>query len=208
MSGFDLNQIGNMAQGFLNNQGGNNNNNQGDNNNNNDGNNQQQQGGNNGGFNIGQLAGLAQNFSQGNHDSSLFSQAASFVQSQGGNQNVDEQQLLNDHKDVNDNPGSNSAGQIGNAAVLSAIGSVLGGGGNQQQGGDFKQKLISAAMSHAADLFDKKDSQGQAQGNKQDAVNQAAQMAMTLAMKNPSALAGLIGGGNSGGLGALAGMLK
>lgn len=92
---------------------------------------------------------------------------------------------------------------------LSAIGSVLGGGNNQQQqGGDFKQKLISAAMSHAADLFDQKDSQGQAQGNKQDAVNQAAQMAMSLAMKNPSALAGLIGGGNSGGLGALAGMLK
>ena len=63
-------------------------------------------------------------------------------------------------------------------------------------------------MSHAADLYDQKDGQGQAQGNKQDAVNQAAQMAMGLAMKNPSALAGLIGGGNSGGLGALAGMLK
>ena len=119
MSGFDLNQLGNMAQGFLNNQGGNNNNNQqqgGDYNNNSD-NQQQQQGGNNGGFNIGQLAGLAQNFSQGNHDSSLFSQAASFVQNQGGNQNIDEQRLLNDHNDVNNNPGSNSAGQIGNAAV-------------------------------------------------------------------------------------------
>ncbi len=86
---------------------------------------------------------------------------------------------------------------------------MLGGsGGNQQGGGDFKQKLISAAMSHAADLFDQKDSQGQAQGNKQDAVNHAAQMAMSLAMKNPSALAGLIGGGNSGGLSALAGMLN
>lgn len=91
---------------------------------------------------------------------------------------------------------------------LSAIKSVLGGGGNNNSGGgDFKSKLISAAMSHAADLYDQKDGQGQAQGNKQDAVNQAAQMAMSLAMKNPSMLAGLIGGGNSGGLGALASML-
>ena len=115
MSGFDLNQIGNMAQGFMNNnnnqQGGNNNNN----NNNDDHNNNQQHGG--GGFNFGQLAGLAQNFSSGNHDSSLFSQAASFVQNQGGNQNVDEQQLVQDHKDVNNNSGSNSSGQIGNAAA-------------------------------------------------------------------------------------------
>ncbi len=114
MSGFDLNQIGNMAQGFMNNnnnqQGGNNNNN-----NNDDHNNNQQHGG--GGFNFGQLAGLAQNFSSGNHDSSLFSQAASFVQNQGGNQNVDEQQLVQDHKDVNNNSGSNSSGQIGNAAA-------------------------------------------------------------------------------------------
>lgn len=98
---------------------------------------------------------------------------------------------------------------IARSASLSALGSVFGGGNsNQQQGGDFKQKLISAAMSHAADLYDQKDGQGQAQGNKQDAVNHAAQMAMSLAMKNPSALAGLIGGGNSGGLGAFAGFLK
>lgn len=93
---------------------------------------------------------------------------------------------------------------------LSAIKSLLNGGGGQQQqqqGGGFQQKLMGMAMSHAADLYDQKDAQGQAQGSKQDAVNSAAQMAMGLAMKNPSMLMGLIGGGNSGGLGALAGML-
>jgi hypothetical protein len=113
MSGFDLNQLGNMAQGFLNNNNNNQNQQQGDNNNNQ----QQQHQGGNGGFDVGQLAGLAQNFSSGNHDSSLFSQAASFLQNQGGNHNVDEQRLMQDHEDVNNNPGSNSAGQIGNAAV-------------------------------------------------------------------------------------------
>ena len=95
---------------------------------------------------------------------------------------------------------------------MSALGSVFGsGGGNNSSGGgggSLQQRLVSAAMSHAADLFDQKDSQGQAQGNKQDAVNHAAQMAMGLAMKNPSMLAGLVGGGNSGGLSMLAGMLK
>ncbi|KAJ9477795.1 hypothetical protein PHBOTO_001363 [Pseudozyma hubeiensis] len=203
MSGFDINQLGNMAQGFLNNQGGNNEN-RGDNE-------QQQQhqgGGGGGGFDFGSLAGLAQQFSSGNHDSSLFSQAASFAQNQGGNQDVDEQRLMQDHDQVNNQPGANSSSQIGNAAALSAIKSVLGGGGQQQQGGGFQQKIMSAAMSHAADLFDQKDAQGEAQGSKQDAVNQAAQMAMGLAMKNPSMLMGLIGGGNSGGLGALAGMLR
>ena len=114
MSGFDLNQIGNMAQGFLNSQGGNNNNNNqqgGDNNN------QQQHQQQGGGFDFGQLAGLAQNFSQGNHDNSLFSQAASFVQNQGGNQNIDEQKLVQDHDEVNNQSGANSSSQIGNAAV-------------------------------------------------------------------------------------------
>ena len=118
MSGFDFNQIGNMAQGFLNKNNNNNNEQQqqhqqqqGDDNNDNRGSN------NGGGFNVGQLAGLAQNFSQGNHNSSLFSQAASFLQNQGGNHNIDEQKLLQDHDAVNNQPGSNSAGQIGNAAV-------------------------------------------------------------------------------------------
>ena len=115
MSGFDINQLGNIAQGFLNNQGGNNNNN--NNNNNNGDNQQQQQQQGNGGFDLGQLASLAQNFSSGNHDSSLFSQAAKFVQNQGGNQNVDEQKLLQDHDEVNNQPGANSSGQIGNAAA-------------------------------------------------------------------------------------------
>lgn len=87
-------------------------------------------------------------------------------------------------------------------------GGSSGGGGFGSGGGSFQQKLIGAAMSHAADLYDQKDGQGQAEGSKQDAVNQAGQMAMKLAMKNPSSLMGLIGGGNSGGLGALMGMLR
>lgn len=144
MSGFDLNKLGNMAQGFLNSQGGGNNNNEGygnqgnqghgndnqdygrnDNqdfggNNNDQGYGQQQQhhsSGGGGGFDFGSLAGLAQNFSSGNHDNSLFSQAASFVQNQGGRQDVDEQKLLQDNDEVHNQPGANSSGQIGNAAA-------------------------------------------------------------------------------------------
>ncbi|PWZ00225.1 hypothetical protein BCV70DRAFT_200377 [Testicularia cyperi] len=208
--GFNIGSLANMAQDFANSQGGNNNNNNNNNNDddNNNNNRQQNQGGD---FNIGQLSSLAQNFSSGNHDSSLFSAATSFLQNQGGQGgNVNEQELLKDHDDVNNQSGSNSAGQIGNAAVISALKSFIGGGGNSNSssGGSLQDKIVSMAMSHAADLYDQKDSQGQAQGNKQDAVNQAGQMAMKLAMKNPAMLAGLVGGGNSGGLGSLLSMLN
>jgi hypothetical protein len=40
------------------------------------------------------------------------------------------------------------------------------------------------AMSHASQLFDQKQSQGLAQGNKSDAMEQAGQMVMKMMLKN------------------------
>lgn len=58
-------------------------------------------------------------------------------------------------------------------------------------------------MAEASKLF---DSQGAAGGNKQDAVNGAAEMAMKLLFK--SQMNSFIGGGNSGGLGGLASLVS
>lgn len=58
-------------------------------------------------------------------------------------------------------------------------------------------------MAEASKLFDSKGASG---GNKQDAVNGAAEMAMKLLVK--SKFSSMVGGGNSGGLGGLASLVS
>jgi hypothetical protein len=79
-------------------------------------------------------------------------------------------------------------------------GSSSGGGG----GGGMQTQLISMAMSEASSLFDK---QGAAGGNKQDAVNSAAMTVMKLLVQSKFG-GGAMGGGNSGGMGSLMGMVR
>jgi hypothetical protein len=74
----------------------------------------------------------------------------------------------------------------------------------QSSGGGMQTQLISMAMAEASNMFDK--SGGTASGNKQDAVNSAAMMVMKLLIK--SQFSGTTGGGNSGGLGQLMGMVS
>lgn len=111
--GLNFGSLANMAQGYMSGGGQ-----QQGNNDYGNGEGRQSSGGG-GGFDFGQLSSLAQSQSSGNHDSSLFSNAASFLQGgnhQGGD-DVNEQELLNDQDAVHNQPGSNSSGQIGNAAV-------------------------------------------------------------------------------------------
>lgn len=100
------------------------------------------------------------------------------------------------------NSGSLDASSLGAAAALQAFKNFTQGGG-ASSGGNTQSKLIGLAMGEASKLF---DSQGAAGGSKQDAVNGAAQMAMKLLLK--SQMSSFIGGGNSGGLGGLAGLVS
>ena len=76
-----------------------------------------------------------------------------------------------------------------------------GGGGS---GGGSQTQLISMAMSEASKLFDQHG--GTASGGKQDAVNGAAMTVTKLLVQ--SKVSGMIGGGDSGGLGGLASMVR
>lgn len=194
----------NAGKQFLANQGG--------------GDNQQQQqqqqggGGGNQGFDIGSVQSLishAQNHGNGQQqDASLFNSAASFLKNNQGNMdgNIDENTLLQHHDKVQNSNETAHSSEIGNAAALGAIKNVLGGsGGGGQGGGDFQSKLIGAAMSQAGQLFDQKQQNGQASGDKQDAMQTAGQAVMKLLIKNQ--VSGMIGGGQSGGLGSLAKLL-
>lgn len=79
---------------------------------------------------------------------------AGLLQNQSGNLNgdIDENALLQSHDKVNNQGGNVGSGDIGNAAALSAIKSVLGGSGGNGGGGDMQQKLIGAAMAHAGSV--------------------------------------------------------
>ncbi len=76
-----------------------------------------------------------------------------------------------------------------------------GGGGG---GGGSQTQLISMAMAEASKLFDQHG--GSSSGGKQDAVNGAAMTVTKLLVQ--SKFSGLTGGGNSGGLSGLAGMVR
>ncbi|KAK0548684.1 hypothetical protein OC861_003675 [Tilletia horrida] len=174
-------------------------------------NNQPPQGGNQDGFDLGdiqQLVSHAQNHSDGqSQDAGLFGQVAGFLknQQQNGNINpndVDEDQVMQNHQKVTNSNETADSNEIGNAAALNAIKSVLGGSGGGSGGGNMQQQIIGAAMAAAGNLFDQKQSQGQANGVKEEAMQKAGEMAMKLMIKNQ--MSGLVGGGNSGGLGALA----
>jgi hypothetical protein len=124
-------------------------------------------------------------------------------------QPVDEDRVTNAHAQAysNDNAGSLDAGSMGAAAAMQAMKMFTGGGGSSGgggSGGNMQTKLISMAMSEASNLFDK--SGGGAGGSKQDAVNSAAMMVMKLLVQ--SQFGGTMGGGNSGGLGSLMGMVS
>lgn len=67
-----------------------------------------------------------------------------------------------------------------------------------------QSKLIGMAMSEASNLFD--SSGGAASGNKQDVINSAGMTVMKLLVQ--SKFSGMIGGGNSGGLGGIMSLVR
>lgn len=79
-----------------------------------------------------------------------------------------------------------------------------GSGGGSSGGGGSQTQLISMAMAEASKLFDQ---HGASSGGKQDAVNGAAMTVMKLLVKSKFS-GGVTGGGDSGGLGGLASLVR
>ncbi|KAL9933391.1 hypothetical protein V8E36_007567 [Tilletia maclaganii] len=167
-------------------------------------------GGGGGGFDLGDISSIisnAQSHPQGqSQDSSLFSSVASFLKNKQGDidpNDIDEDQVVQNHQKVTNSNDTATSGEIGQAAALNAIKGFLGGGNNGGGGsGNAQQQMIGAAMAAAGNLFDQKQSQGQASGLKEEAMQKAGEAVMKLMIKNQ--VSGMIGGGNSGGLGQLA----
>ncbi|EED13348.1 hypothetical protein TSTA_058360 [Talaromyces stipitatus ATCC 10500] len=143
----------------------------------------------------------------GGSSSSLFSQAASFLQQRHGDivndSPIDEDHVVNSHRRfyggaAADNAGPASSNELGAGAAMQALKAFTGGGA----GGGGQNQLIGLAMAEAEKLFDQQSANGNASGDKQSAINSAAEMALKMYLKGQGT--GLGGTGGPSGLLGLA----
>lgn len=120
------------------------------------------------------------------------------------NEDLDEEDAMKQHQNFYGGGGGNheaSSNNVGAAAAMQAA-KMFNSGSNEQAAGG-QNKLIGMAMAQAAQLFDEQSSQGKTSpgATKQDAIAQAAQMALKFYMKSEAG--GASSGGSSGGIGGL-----
>jgi len=120
------------------------------------------------------------------------------------NEDVDEDDAVKQHQKMYGSDGNNeqaSSNNVGAAAAMQALKMFNGGSQEDAKGG--QNKFIGLAMGQAAQLFDQQQAQGKTSpgATKQDAVAQAAQMALKFYMKSEAGGSGGSGGGS--GMGGL-----
>ncbi|KAL4861302.1 hypothetical protein BDV12DRAFT_69774 [Aspergillus spectabilis] len=141
--------------------------------------------------------------SSSNEDPSLFSSALSFIKERRSNINddVDEEHVINSHKRYEEG-GNIDSKDLGAGAALQALKLFNQGSGQETGGGKDKNAFIGLAMAQAGRMWEEKAGKGEADGDKQSAVNSAAEMAFKLYLK--SQMSGSEGTGGPGGLTSLA----
>ncbi|KAJ5118071.1 hypothetical protein N7448_004282 [Penicillium atrosanguineum] len=158
-----------------------------------------------GGDDFSSAAQHASQHDSGNSD--LFSNALSFIQgraSSAGSGEIDERHAVQAHQAMynggNDEGQTHDSSTVGAGAAMQALKMFTGGGSSD--GGMDKNKLIGMAMSQAGKLWDEKSGNGaNMSGDKQSAINNAAEMALKMYMKSGG---GIGGTGGAGGLMSLA----
>ncbi|KAL5357307.1 hypothetical protein BJX96DRAFT_144247 [Aspergillus floccosus] len=140
-------------------------------------------------------------------DPSLFNTALSFLnerKSQYSDPNaydVDENELVSSHQRLyNNSGGSHDSNSLGAGAAMQAL--KMFSSGESGSSGQDKNAFIGLAMAQAGKLWEEKNSEGSASGDKQTAVNKAAEMALKMYMKSQGS--GSSGTGGPGGLMSLA----
>ncbi|GAD94252.1 hypothetical protein AFUA_8G05650 [Paecilomyces variotii No. 5] len=142
-------------------------------------------------------------------NSSFFSQAVSFLNQNkdrvSSNSDIDEEQAVKAHKSLfgggGDSNQQHDSQSVGAGAAVQALKTFTQGGSGGSGlggGGDEKSQLIGMAMAQASKLWDQQG--GNASGDKQSAVNSAAEMALKMYLKNQ-------GGSGLGGTGGPSGLL-
>ncbi|KAL2009517.1 hypothetical protein VTN00DRAFT_5324 [Thermoascus crustaceus] len=149
--------------------------------------------------------------------SSFFSEAISFLKQNKGrftgsdnDNDLDDQKFIGAHQSLygggeSESGSSHDANSLGMGAALQALKLLTAspeGEDQSQGGGSAKDKLIGLAMAQAGKLWEEKHGGGSVDGDKQSAINAAAEMALKLYLKSQGS--GLNGTGGPSGLMSLA----
>ncbi|KAJ5232862.1 hypothetical protein N7468_005818 [Penicillium chermesinum] len=131
-------------------------------------------------------------------DRSFFDNALGFLQerkgqfSQPDNVQVDESHALNAHQALYGGGGegqTHDSGSVGAGAAVEALKMFTSGGSSD--GGFDKNKLIGLAMAQAGKLWDEKQGSGaNMSGDKQSAINNAAETALKMYLKGGGGVSG------------------
>ncbi|TKA23024.1 hypothetical protein B0A50_07242 [Salinomyces thailandicus] len=143
----------------------------------------------------------AEQHAENSGDSSLFSSALGMLSGkhqQLQNEDMDEEDAVRQHQSYygsGSSGGQATSGSMGSAAAMQALKMFNSGSGGSAGSGGGQNAFIGMAMAQASKLFDQQNSQGNVpEGHsKQDAVGNAAQMALKMYMKSQ------MGGSSSGG---------
>ncbi|KAL2818095.1 hypothetical protein BJX63DRAFT_419372 [Aspergillus granulosus] len=128
-----------------------------------------------------------------------------FVKERKGNYNdddVDEEHAVNSHKRYEEGGNTMDSRDLGAGAAMQALKLFNQGSGQETGGGKDKNAFIGLAMAQASKMWDEKAGKGEASGDKQSAVNSAAEMAFKMYLK--SQMSGSEGTGGPSGLMSLA----
>lgn len=151
-----------------------------------------------GGYDQDEAISHANQHSGSSGDSTLFSQALSFINGSGkdDDDDIDEQKMVNAHQAVYQSGGggqAHSAQTLGAGAAMQALKMFSAG---ESGGGNSQSQFIGTAMAQASKLFDEQGGNVAGGGDKQSVVNEAGKMALKMYMKSQ--------GGGSGGMMSLA----
>ncbi|KAL4925506.1 uncharacterized protein BDV17DRAFT_294402 [Aspergillus undulatus] len=139
-------------------------------------------------------------------DSSLFSSALQFIKERKNagnidNDDIDEEHAVNAHRRYEQGDGNMDSKDLGAGAALQALKLFNSGSGQETGGGQDKNAFIGMAMAQAERMWEEKNGKGEASGDKQSAVNQAAEMAFKMYLKSQ-----MSGSGGTGGPSGLMGL--
>ncbi|KAL3449056.1 hypothetical protein BJX65DRAFT_273998 [Aspergillus insuetus] len=156
--------------------------------------------------NLNPAASHAAAHSSSSEDSSLFSTALKFVKERksayDNDNDVDEEHVVNAHKRYEEGGNTMDSRDLGAGAALQALKLFNQGSGEQTGGGKDKNAFIGLAMAQAGRMWEEKAGKGEASGDKQSAVNSAAEMAFKMYLK--SQMSGSEGTGGPSGIMSLA----
>ncbi|GFF85178.1 hypothetical protein IFM47457_06725 [Aspergillus lentulus] len=136
-------------------------------------------------------------------DPSLFTSALSFLNENkhrlSNDNDIDEQEMIHAHQSLyggGESERRHDSSSVGAGAAMQALKMFTTSSEGEKSGMD-KNAFIGLAMAQAKKMFEEKEAKGEVNGDKQSAINSAAEMALKMYLKSGGG--GMAGTGGPGG---------